>query len=575
MSMDKNRLKDELFNHKSNVNIDEIWSAIEPDVDAINAEKKRKRRAGFLWLFGAGSMLLIILLLSYPFYKKQDRDSLSATTIVQENKSTSDNQGNVKTNKTSEHHASQNNNTDLAEDSTEEQNELIDLQQNSGASIAEDIVSNNKIVKTKKGEGRKSSFGIGEHINATKSSAENYNNNIASDLSLQKTNATLGDENIIDENNKLKAATQISTTENRLDDQKELSFNEDDKILLEEKRSFDEKENIDALKNNAAPETLVASEKESIIDSILTKNTHPSEPVVTFEEQDDIAIKTTPEIASEIDVIAPENKNATEKADTVAVAVEPTLEESNHGGGHHDTWTFAAGIEAGVAIANKTFTEKDTVSQELLSLRNETERSLETTHLGLNFSLGHKSGLEFSTGIHYTRIAELFEYNDSRVTYDSIENAIKFYYINLDEEQVPVYGTIPNHTTITETQKIYNYFHLIDIPLSVAYHYDMERFSIGLETAIFVNLALKTKGRIFDTDFSEIDVKANQETVYQSSAGMSFLVGLPLRYHLNDHMDLSVKPYWRKFPKNFAVNNYALEQRYGLLGLDLGMRWRF
>jgi hypothetical protein len=50
--VNKNR-KDEVLSHQSEVNIDEIWAAIEPQVDIINAEKKRRKGFAFFFLFGA------------------------------------------------------------------------------------------------------------------------------------------------------------------------------------------------------------------------------------------------------------------------------------------------------------------------------------------------------------------------------------------------------------------------------------------------------------------------------------------------------------------------------------------
>jgi len=48
----KNR-KEEILSHHTEVNVDEIWAAIEPQVDLINAEKKRKKRFLIFFLFGA------------------------------------------------------------------------------------------------------------------------------------------------------------------------------------------------------------------------------------------------------------------------------------------------------------------------------------------------------------------------------------------------------------------------------------------------------------------------------------------------------------------------------------------
>ncbi len=49
----ENKIGKELSDHRSAVDVDALWSAIEPDVDRINAARKKKRR-GFLWLWFAG-----------------------------------------------------------------------------------------------------------------------------------------------------------------------------------------------------------------------------------------------------------------------------------------------------------------------------------------------------------------------------------------------------------------------------------------------------------------------------------------------------------------------------------------
>ncbi|MEO1262307.1 MAG: hypothetical protein AAFZ15_26105, partial [Bacteroidota bacterium] len=52
----KNKIKDELSAHRSEVDVDALWSAIEPQVDALNRTKRKKRR-GLIWLLFAGVLL--------------------------------------------------------------------------------------------------------------------------------------------------------------------------------------------------------------------------------------------------------------------------------------------------------------------------------------------------------------------------------------------------------------------------------------------------------------------------------------------------------------------------------------
>ena len=56
----KSKLKHEVSEHPSSVDIDEIWTAIEPEVDKINAEK-HKRKGGLIWLLFLGAIISVVV----------------------------------------------------------------------------------------------------------------------------------------------------------------------------------------------------------------------------------------------------------------------------------------------------------------------------------------------------------------------------------------------------------------------------------------------------------------------------------------------------------------------------------
>lgn len=58
-------MKNDIHKYETNVDVDEIWGAIEPEVDAIN-KRRRKRRTLLIWLSaGASALGLGLLLLAY------------------------------------------------------------------------------------------------------------------------------------------------------------------------------------------------------------------------------------------------------------------------------------------------------------------------------------------------------------------------------------------------------------------------------------------------------------------------------------------------------------------------------
>ena len=54
-----NRLSKDAEGQNNEIDIESIWTAIEPQVDEINIEKKKKRRRVFFW-WGTGVLLLSV-----------------------------------------------------------------------------------------------------------------------------------------------------------------------------------------------------------------------------------------------------------------------------------------------------------------------------------------------------------------------------------------------------------------------------------------------------------------------------------------------------------------------------------
>ncbi len=53
----ENKIKEKLSGHRTGVDVDALWNTIEPDVDAINAQNRNKRR-GLVWFLFFGLLLL-------------------------------------------------------------------------------------------------------------------------------------------------------------------------------------------------------------------------------------------------------------------------------------------------------------------------------------------------------------------------------------------------------------------------------------------------------------------------------------------------------------------------------------
>ncbi|MFK8006507.1 MAG: hypothetical protein AB8H03_09055 [Saprospiraceae bacterium] len=90
MNWDKfnNRLRNDAEEQNNDIDIDSIWSAIEPQVDEINTEKKKKRRAIFFW-WGTGILLLSVglwFLGNQIFQKENTAQNIDNQTVTSKTK---------------------------------------------------------------------------------------------------------------------------------------------------------------------------------------------------------------------------------------------------------------------------------------------------------------------------------------------------------------------------------------------------------------------------------------------------------------------------------------------------------
>ncbi len=476
--VNKNR-KEEVLSHHSEVNIDEIWAAIEPQVDLINAEKKRKKRFFFFFLFGA------MLLAGSSLYIWQN-GSLT--------------EGNHSTLEAKDSHAEvlkKEKSTALKGATTETTSE--------SQTIENETIKSNKSATNKENLQSKTTSSTTSTFNK---SGNIPNRNVVTEVSPiatpnsnNTTNLPVNKENIIQ---------QINTNND---------------LLLNEK--------------------VVPAET-----SIIQQNSELKPPT---------PISLSPQIATlEAELSSP-----------VADAGELNITAAKK-------LKFSLSANTGISFINRGLASNiDSISSpEVLGLRRESETLLEAIHYGVRGKLTHKSGFSFSTGGQYTVLSERYDNNNLEIEADSIEGVIKRI-IQLNGDTVDVIGLMPRTTSYDYEKQIYNRYKMIDIPFIVGFEGRMNEWSLGIQAGVFVNLSLKTSGQIRNTQTTDLNIGENQADIFKSKVGLSYYGGVYIRRALSQNLDITIVPHGRFFAKDFNVADYAVKQRYSLIGVEAGLSYRF
>ncbi len=235
---------------------------------------------------------------------------------------------------------------------------------------------------------------------------------------------------------------------------------------------------------------------------------------------------------------------------------------------------FYLGIQGGLSFINRTLVAKDQEADQLLSIREEYEKTLEARHFALLLHLEHTKGWRLSSGLQITSIAERYQNQSQQITNDSILGT-KILRVNLEGDTIPIQGMLPQIITTSYNKKIFNTYRLFDIPLIIGYQRSFDQWQVGLEAGIFANLALKTRGIIPDKNLEDIDIKTQQNSTFKNTVGLSYHLGMTISRRLADRIEIRCSPSARFFPKDFAHKDYQLSQKYWLIGGNIGLHYRF
>ncbi|HFA49315.1 MAG TPA: hypothetical protein ENJ95_09890 [Bacteroidetes bacterium] len=529
----ENKVNKELSGHRSEVDVDALWKAIEPEVDAINREKRRKRR-GMFWLLFAG-LLLLGSGAGFYFFNNIGKQNTAATNAVENNIS------DIKTD------LNKNKKTDAETAGTA----ILNKKENDKPSTEIDISKKEKNIKETK-------------------------NNTA--LNKNKNNFASAKTNISGKNKKGIKAENIAGLNKT---GRSGVFNKKPIYIVENKSGKNTAaKNIAEIKTNlnknADPEISQSAILNKKTNNAASANTGIFQKNKTGTIANNVSISKLPMLPIPVFPFFNKIKYA---PGIILLNTNTLAEATNKDGapppapGHPSSkkdYFISAEIIGGIAFAKRQLGIAAPLSGTLKTLREKSESPLETVQLGLRLNLRHKSGLGFSSGLNYTRINELFEYNKTVVQEDSIWGIAKRV-INLNGDTLDIYGDVPLLTSTSILKKHYNSYTMLDIPVLVGYHFESGDWLLGAQAGVFANISMKANGQFLSDETTAVPI----DDLFRNKVGLSYYLGLSASYQLNDRMALSLSPHFRYFPGNFATAGYALSQKYVLFGLNAGVRYQF
>ena len=231
-------------------------------------------------------------------------------------------------------------------------------------------------------------------------------------------------------------------------------------------------------------------------------------------------------------------------------------------------------FEIGYALKTLEDFLPDSLSNSHVQARLESEEALEYLHGNLLLGARHHSGWYALTGLGYTRITERFSFNAERTEQDSVEGITEIY-IGAQGDSTFTAGLVERTRHISYRKRTYSSYTLLDVPLIAGYEWEKGRWSYGAEAGVFLNISMKAKGDALDVN--DEFIRLEDTDWFKPSIGISYYGSLRIGYALDDKTRISLGPTFRYVP-NIAgdpATTYSFTQKYGLLGLNIGIARRF
>ena len=546
----QNRMQRDASQKEVKVDIDEIWAAIEPEVDAINQER-RKKKFPFFWMFGLLGLMLTMGGVFYLF----NNNTLSDDKLVDFEKMERH---------TDEHsHSHEHTHTVIEESSKQEGN--------SEKGANERALNKTGFEKNEVPKEVNSSASTGNQLSVEESILRELER-------LENPTFGLTEKNVTEKT--LHSANEINgfLTKNEIDKVGQVIGSTDNNKITKDKlpwkisQSDQEVQPTNELDNS----DLILS---NVSTSISNSGVQLNEKIIGKEL---LAISKLSMLTMNLPTVGKDLLPAGEISNYYTALTREEIEEilSNEDDDQQygqPKFTFSLGLMGGIGSAPNTLTAKNDTVSSLLLIRRETESSLETSQVGLTFSLIHESGIHLSTGLQQTTFVEKVAFNDMVTMMKDVEGITEII-INPNGDSTFVTGLVTETTVFTIEKKHYVRYKLLELPLIVGWQTKDKAgtgWKFGVEAGIVPNLKLTTKGRILNEEYDDIDIGTNQEAYFKNNIGISYHLGFSVRRMLTDNIELSLKPTVRFFPKDFSATENSISQKYNLVSGQVGVSYIF
>lgn len=197
--------------------------------------------------------------------------------------------------------------------------------------------------------------------------------------------------------------------------------------------------------------------------------------------------------------------------------------------------------------------------------RDSTETYVFSSTTGLSIGRNISKHFYIASGLELTRSVDRFEYQDT--FYNSID--IDKFKRNSSGGLDTLFGDNDFVQRRIINKKIYDKYHLVNIPIIIGANINFKKISINIQSGISINALFTQKGQILNADsFVENLDNLNESLYYNSTVGISYfgdvLFSIPLQENLSFNFGPHINIGTRSWTNEEASSINKIYKSYGL-----------
>jgi hypothetical protein len=230
-------------------------------------------------------------------------------------------------------------------------------------------------------------------------------------------------------------------------------------------------------------------------------------------------------------------------------------------------------LYGGANLMNTNYKGEST--EQLVDLKNQTERVFPSTQFGVKTDVQFNSGLTAHLGLEYQQHRTIFEIEKDRSVSELLEDQLIKVWIDgtsLDTLAKEFGSVLVNRV---ETRKVVhnNHYEILGIPVGLGYSKQIGKVSLGIEGGLYLGFILDQNGKTLDTSEQIVSFDAQSDDRHLNDVMLGYRVSPSIEFAVKSDLSIEFRPEVSGFSSQ-QIGDSAVHSSPLVLKMNVGLKYQ-